>query len=104
LNKQLDVDQFEELKDRIEDQMADVQERQDFFINAGGVEDNDELLDELDELEAEMAADDFNDVEIGTGAIGIGKGSQQPVAAASGGRAHVAVAEDDADELARMMA
>ena len=35
LNKQLDVDKFEELKDKIEDQMADVNERQEFFINAG---------------------------------------------------------------------
>jgi uncharacterized membrane-anchored protein len=69
LNKQLDVDKFEELKDRIEDQMADVQERQEFFINAGGQEDNDELLDELDELEAELEAEKFNEVEIGSGAI-----------------------------------
>jgi hypothetical protein len=27
LNKKLDVDKFEELKDKIEDQMADVEER-----------------------------------------------------------------------------
>ena len=34
--------------------MNDMRERQDFFINAGEVEDQDELLNELDELEAEI--------------------------------------------------
>ena len=48
--------------------MEDVKERQEFFIGLGGQEDNDELLDELDELEAEMAADDL-DVEVGAGAV-----------------------------------
>jgi Icc-related predicted phosphoesterase len=80
LNKQLDVDKFEELKDKIEDQMADVNERQEFFINAGNTDDNDELLEELDELEAEMAANDFDQVEIGSGAIA-GAIGQQPVPA-----------------------
>lgn len=48
--------------------MADVNERQEFFINAGQAEDNDELLDELDELEAEMAGEEL-DVEIGAGTV-----------------------------------
>ena len=82
--------------------MADVNERQEFFINAGQAEDNDELLDELDELEAEMAAEDFNNVEIGSGAIGMGS---RPEPIADNARAQVAKQqEDDADELARMMA
>ena len=71
MNKKLDVDQFEELKDRLEEQMADVDDRQQFFINAGNQDDQDELLDELNELEAEMLEDDL-DVEIGGGAIDIG--------------------------------
>jgi hypothetical protein len=35
LNKQVNVDQLEELKDKIEEQQADMQERADFFIRAG---------------------------------------------------------------------
>ena len=69
LNKKLDVDKFEELKDKIEDQMADVEERQQFFINAANKDDEDELLDELDALEAEMAEEDFADMEVEKGAI-----------------------------------
>ena len=33
------------------------------------MDDQDELLDELDALEAEMAEEEFNKVDIGTGAI-----------------------------------
>ena len=51
--------------------MADVDDRQQFFINAGNQDDQDELLDELNELEAEMLEDDLN-VEIGGGAIDAG--------------------------------
>ena len=65
----MNVDEFEELKDKLDDQMAEVQERQEFFINAGQQDDNDELLDELDALEAEMVEDDMNAVDIGSGAI-----------------------------------
>lgn len=70
----MNLDEFEELKDKIDDQMADVQERQDFFINAGQAEDQDELLDELDQLEAEMAEEEFNQMEVGVGAV---KGGEQ---------------------------
>ena len=49
--------------------MEDVRERQEFFINAGKTDDEDELLDELDQLEAEMAEEELNKVDIGGGAI-----------------------------------
>ena len=65
----MNLDEFEELKDKLDDQMADVQERQEFFINAGQVDDEDELLDELDALEAEMVEDDLNAMEVGAGAV-----------------------------------
>lgn len=55
----MNVDQFEELKDKLDDQMAEVDERQQFFIGVGQQDDNDELLDELNELEAEMAEEEF---------------------------------------------
>jgi hypothetical protein len=49
--------------------MQDNNEMTEFFINAGGnMQDNDELLEELDELEAEMAGEDL-DIEIGSGYI-----------------------------------
>lgn len=38
-------------------------------MNAGKVEDEDLLLDELDELEAEMAQAQLEDVHIGVGAL-----------------------------------
>ena len=97
LNKQLDVDKFEELKDKIEDQMADVAERQEFFVNAGAQDDDEELLDELDELEAEMAAEDFGEVEVSSGAIA---GAYKPQAARPQANQEI----DEAEELARMMA
>ena len=68
MNKNLNVDEFEELKDRLEEQMADTEERQQFFINAGESADQDDLLNELDELEAEMAGEEM-DFEIGSGSV-----------------------------------
>lgn len=75
LNRQLDIDQLEEIKERIEDQQADMQEKQDFFVRAGAIEDEDDLLDELNELEAEMAEDELAQLEIGTGAVHVGASS-----------------------------
>lgn len=97
----MNVDEFEELKDKLDEQMADVQERQDFFINAGQVEDNDELLDELDALEAEMAQDELDKIDIGSGAVmdAVGKGEQQQQKVKP-----VANKQDDDELLAQMMA
>ena len=80
--------------------MADVNERQEFFINAAQKDDDDELLDELDALEAEMIEDDFNDVEIGSGAIK-GAAGQQAVQAKPQAASRQ---QDEADLLAQMMA
>lgn len=46
-----------------------MEEKREFFIQAGKLEDDDALLEELDELEALAAADELNDVEIGAGHI-----------------------------------
>jgi len=48
--------------------MDEVNERQEFFINAGGAQDNEDLMDELNELEAEMAESEL-DVDIGSAAL-----------------------------------
>ena len=51
----MNIEDFEELQDKLSEQMEEVNQRQEFFMNAAGGEENDELLDELNELEAEMA-------------------------------------------------
>ena len=79
--------------------MADVQERQEFFVNAASQDDDAELLDELDELEAEMAAEDFGEVEINVGAIA---GAYNNKAQQNKAQANQEI--DEAEELARMMA
>jgi len=71
----LNIDDLEEVKERIEEQKADMDEKTEFFVNAGKMEDEDELLDELNELEAEMAEDELAQLEIGSGAIDMGSGS-----------------------------
>jgi hypothetical protein len=73
----LNIDDLEEVKERIEEQKADMDEKTEFFVNAGKMEDEDELLDELNELEAEMAEDELAQLEIGTGAIDLGGGDMQ---------------------------
>ena len=47
----MNVDDIADLKEELEDQMAEIQERQEFFANAAE-EDKEDLLGELDELEA----------------------------------------------------
>lgn len=85
MNKQMDIDKFEELKDRLEEQMADTNERAEFFINAQGTDQDDELLDELNELEAEMAEEEMN-VEIGQGSVAEADKKQQQKQPVIGGK------------------
>jgi hypothetical protein len=46
-----------------------MEEKQEFFVRAGQIENEDELMDELNELEAEMAMEDFEGVDIATGSV-----------------------------------
>merc|ERR1719313_1632415 len=64
LNKQMNVDDIADLKDELDDMMAENAERQDYFADIAK-EGQDELLGELDELEAEMAAADLNAMDLG---------------------------------------
>ena len=83
LNKQLDIDKLEEIQERLEDQKQQAEEKADFFIRAGELEDNDELMDELNELEADALANEMESVEIGAGALkGKGGAIAQPAVAA----------------------
>ena len=63
LNKQMNVDDIADLKDELDDMMAENTERQEYFAGVAQ-EGQDELLGELDELEAELAADDLNKMDI----------------------------------------
>ena len=57
------MDDIAELKDELEDMMAENAERQDYFAGVAR-EGEDELLGELDELEAEFAANELNKMDI----------------------------------------
>ena len=69
MNKNLDIDELELIKEKIEDQQADMEEKREFFVRAGQIEDEDELLGELEELEAQMAEEEMGEIEIGSGII-----------------------------------
>jgi hypothetical protein len=102
LGKQLDIDKMTDIQDRIMDQKADMEERADFFIQAGKTEDDEELLDELNEMEANALAAEMEDVEIGAGHIQ----AKNPVV--NSGPMYVGAAkgkseEDELNELQAMM-
>ena len=63
LNKQMDVADLDELKDQIEDNMAEINERQEFFADVAN-EDADDLMDELNELEADAAAKELEAMDL----------------------------------------
>jgi len=97
LNKKTNIEQFEDLREKIEDQMADQAEKQQFFEGIGQ-EDQDDLLDELDELEAELAQEDFDQMEVPAGQVDVG---QQEMKAPQ--KQPAAKAKDEAAELEAMM-
>ena len=61
MNKQMNVDDIADLKEELEDQMAEIQERQEFFANAAE-EDKEDLMGELDELEALAMEEEMENV------------------------------------------
>ena len=79
-----------------------MEEKQQFFIDAGKMDNEEELMDELDELEAEMLAAELESVEIGSGAIDSGKlpGMAQPVKPQAAKQSE----EDELKALEMMMA
>jgi len=56
--------------------MADVNERQDFFMGIANKDDDEELLDELDALEAELVGEDFDQLEVESGVINVPQNQQ----------------------------
>ena len=72
-------------------------EKNDFFVRAGQMEDEDELMDELNELEAQMEDEELAKLEIGAGALHMGldvPAQKQPAA-----RAQVNLQQSEEDEL-----
>ena len=70
LQKQANMDEFEKLKDEIEEQQAELEEQNEFFANIAKDEEDD-LLEELDELEAEMVEEQMEGMDVGAGPVNI---------------------------------
>ena len=78
-----------------------MEEKQEFFVRAGQIDNEDELMDELNELEAEMAMEDFEGVDIASGSIEANHAPAQNVPA---GKAKVQSEEDELRALELLMA
>ena len=102
LNKQLDIDKLEDIKEKLDDQRADMEEKTEFFVQAANIEDQDDLLAELDELEAEQAAEELESIEIGKGAVNAGKGGA--IAQPNMQKTKSAQEDDELKQLEMMMA
>ena len=63
-NKEMNVDDIADLKDELDDMMAENNERQDYFAQIAN-DGNEELLGELDDLEALALEDEMNQMNIG---------------------------------------
>ena len=81
LAKEANLDQMQDLVDEMEEARADREEMQDFFADKA-MEGQDEALEELEELEAEMVAEDMQKMSVGMGAISA-PAQAQPAAAQS---------------------
>ena len=100
LQNQAGIEKFEDLKDKIEEQMQSKQEI-DEFLGGIALEDEDELLDELEELEALEAEKDMDLENAGVGAIDIGEGPAPVPAGKIGGKTQEQLEEE---KLEAMMA
>lgn len=69
-----------------------MEEKREFFVQAGKLEDEDDLLDELNEMEAEMAGKELEELEIGAGHV---QAKEQPMHVGAG----AAKARSEEDEL-----
>ena len=87
MNAQMDVDSIADLQDEMAENMQEVQERQDLFA-AAAEEGKEDLLAELDELEADALAGELEGMEVGVApisapaAVGV-SANPQPAAAQS---------------------
>lgn len=93
MNKNMELDDIQDLKDDLEDQMAEMNEKQEFFAGIAN-EGNDELLGELDELEALAMDDEMKEMDVVPNKLIAKKNQPQKV---------VAQAEEEEDEDEKML-
>ena len=79
MNKEMDIDDIAELQDDLADQQAEIEQRQEFFANVAD-EGKEDLMAELDELEALAIEEDMEGEMIPTNTINV-PGQAQPIAA-----------------------
>lgn len=97
MNKQMDIDDIAELQDDLADQQAEIEQRQEFFANVAD-EGKEDLMAELDELEALAIEDEMQNEMIPNNPINV-PGQAQPIAA----QADTAEEEKQMNELEAMM-
>ena len=98
MNQQMDVDSIADLQDEMAEQMQEVQERQELFAGAAE-EGKDDLLAELDEMEADALAGELEGMEVGSMPIA----AANPVAQPAAGQP-AAAQSDEAKQMAELMA
>ena len=98
VQKKINIDEMENIKDDIQDQLDQQEEIGKFFAEAAN-QDKDELMDELDEM---LAEEEMAGIQVGDQHIA----SQNPAAAVSNPAQPepVSATEDEEKELAAMMA
>ena len=69
-----------------------MEEKREFFVQAGKIDDEEDLMDELNELEAEMAGKELEELEIGGGHIAA---KEQPMYVGAGAAAAKGKSEED---------
>merc|ERR1719232_1325086 len=79
MNKEMDIDDIAELQDDLADQQAEIEQRQVFFANVAD-EGKEDLMAELDELEALAIEEDMEGEMIPTNTINV-PGQANPIAA-----------------------
>ena len=79
MNKEMDIDDIAELQDDLADQQAEIEQRQEFFANVAD-EGKEDLMAELDELEALAIEEDMEGEMIPTNTINV-PGQANPIAA-----------------------
>ena len=79
MNKNMDVDSIADLQDEMAENMQEIQERNELF-SAAAEENKDDLLAELDDMEAEALEGELEAMEVGTMPIAA-PASANPIAA-----------------------
>ena len=103
MSKQVNIDKLEDIREKMDEQNAELDECREFFIEAGKVGEMEEanLIDELNELEAELAGRELEQINLPAGQI-----SKVPSSAPSAiqKKPEEKSIEEEIKELERMMA